>query len=150
MKKIFVLFILSIILFSFAGVVLGETVVPVYVTNYEIADTLESKEIYHPIYRKINLKVPITSTIKKLINLKLTDKEKQLGFESEFEKANKLKLKGVNLVNGLLTIELIDPEFFTSGGSQRVTILRKQFERTVLQFDRVDQVKYIPNYIFQP
>lgn len=150
MKKIFVLFILSTILFSFSGIAIGETVVPIYVTNYEIASTLESEEIYHPIYRKIDSEVPITSTIKELINLKLTDKEKEMGFESGFEKADKLELKGVNLVDGLLTIELIDPEFFTSGGSQRVTVLRKQFEKTVLQFDKVDQIKYTPNYIFQP
>ena len=151
MKKIFVLFILFFLLTTVSANAEDQRLVPSQITNYEIQETVGAKEALFPIYRKIGIEAPISNTIREILSLELTQKEKEMGFESEWTKDHRVKLIGVALEDGLLTIELSDPDRFTSGGSYRVRLLRSQIEKSVLQFKAVDQVKFIgPDNLFQP
>ena len=100
--------------------------------------------------RKISTtKTPIQDTIKLLITGQLTEEEKSQGISSEYPLAG-FSLKGALLKDGDLTLEFIDSQGKTTGGSCRVGILWSQIEATAKQFSEVDQVKFLPEDIFQP
>lgn len=149
MKKT-VLFILIVVILFSPLIEAEEKIVPLYVLNYEIAENLNSQEMIYPVYRSIDFKSPARNIINKLLNIKFTEKEKEMGFCSEFEKDHRITVKGINLKDGILTVEFNDPEQFTTGGSQRVLILKEQIKKTLLQFNSIKKINILPEYLFQP
>lgn len=98
--------------------------------------------------------IPITQTpIQDAVNLlmegKLSDGEVAAGITTEFPLAG-VELMGANLKEGILTLEFADSQNKTGGGACRTGILRGQIEATVKQFDGVNEVRFIPEELFQP
>ena len=91
----------------------------------------------------------ILNTINLLLKGDLTDSEKSAGLSSEFPLPG-VAIKSLKNINGVVNLELEDPQNKTSGGSCRVNIMRAQIEKTIRQFSGVNQVKIIPDEIFQP
>jgi hypothetical protein len=109
-----------------------------------------SEEFILPVERKVFLsKTPIKDTINLLLKGFISENEKQLGFSSEFPLEG-FELIGANFKNGTLILEFSDPSNKTSGGSCRVNLLRQQIEKTVEQFEGVEEVKFLPETLFQP
>ncbi len=79
----------------------------------------------------------------------ITAEESAQGLSTEYPLSG-VSLADITLHEGILTIELNDPELSTSGGSCRVTLLRAQLEKTVLQFETVNEVVILPEDTFQP
>jgi len=117
----------------------------------EIADYVScSAEAVLPVERKVFLsQTPIQDTIKLLLQGNLTEEEKIFGFSTEFPLIG-LELIGVNLKDGLLTLEFNDLYNKTIGGSCRVNLLWNQIVKTAKQFPEVKEVKFLPEDIFQP
>ncbi|MEN9649511.1 MAG: hypothetical protein RL094_478 [Candidatus Parcubacteria bacterium] len=92
---------------------------------------------------------PIQDAIKFLLKGEITIVEKTAGFSTEFPLAG-VQLKGANLKNGTLTLDIADPQHKTSGGSCRAGLLRAQIEKTALQFAGVQKVVFKPELVFQP
>jgi len=92
---------------------------------------------------------PIQGAIHLLLKGKLSADEAAAGITTEFPLAG-LELKGANLANGVLTLDFNDPRNMTGGGSCRVGILRAQIEATAKQFAGVNEVRVIPEELFQP
>ncbi len=92
---------------------------------------------------------PIQDAINLLLKGDLTVAEKTQGIDTEFP-LNGLELRGASMNSGVLTLDFNDKENRTSGGACRVTILRAQIEKTAMQFDEVDSVRFIPEEVFQP
>lgn len=92
---------------------------------------------------------PIQDAVKLLLQGQLTPAEKAQGISTEYPLPG-VELKGANLKNDTLILEFLDPQNKTGGGSCRVGILWKQVEATAKQFAGVQQVKFIPEYLFQP
>lgn len=92
---------------------------------------------------------PIRDSINLLLEGKISNKEKSLGFTTEFPLEGFI-LKGANLRGGVLSLEFTDPLNKTSGGSCRVGLLWAQIEKTAKQFPEVKQVRFIPPELFQP
>ena len=96
-------------------------------------------------------KTPIQDAIKLLLKGQenLTEMEKALGITTEYPLED-FSLKGASLKDGILTLEFEDPNYKTGGGSCRVGILWFQIEATAKQFPGVQQVKFLPEELFQP
>jgi len=96
-------------------------------------------------------KTPIQDTIKLLLKGQenLTEAEKALGITTEYPLED-FSLKSASLKDGILTLEFEDPNYKTGGGSCRVGILWFQIEATAKQFPEVQQVKFLPEELFQP
>ena len=96
-------------------------------------------------------KTPIQDAIKLLLKGQenLTEMEKALGITTEYPLED-FSLKGASLKDGILTLEFEDPNYKTGGGSCRVGILWFQIEATAKQFPEVQQVKFLPEELFQP
>ncbi|MDD2696996.1 MAG: Gmad2 immunoglobulin-like domain-containing protein [Candidatus Pacebacteria bacterium] len=94
-------------------------------------------------------KTPIQDTIRLLLQGELTDKEKANGIATEYPLEG-VSLKGASLNEGVLTLQFDDPNNKTGGGSCRVGILWFQIEATAKQFPEVQEVKFIPEELFQP
>ena len=92
---------------------------------------------------------PIQDSINLLISGKITEQEKSQGISTEYPLAG-FSLKGASLKNKILTLEFDDPNAKTSGGSCRSGILWFQIEATAKQFPEVEQVRFLPEDIFQP
>jgi len=104
----------------------------------------------------IKRKIPVSQTpIKDTINLLLKGKENLVGdeannLETEFPLEG-FELKSLNLKeDGTLILEFNDPLNKTIGGSCRVKILWSQIEKTAKEFQGVKEVKFYPEYLFQP
>lgn len=109
-----------------------------------------TSEAVVPVKRSINkTQTPIQDAIRMLIQADLTLSEKENGVTTEFPLEG-FELKGANLRNGELTLEFIDPNMKTSGGSCRVSLLWSQIEKTAMQFPEVKVVNFIPRDLFQP
>lgn len=121
------------------------------IKDKEIADYIPcSPDAVLPVEREIPFTIaPIQDAIKLLLEGKLADGEKNAGFSTEFPLSG-LKLSEANLKNGILTLKFDDPENKTSGGSCRVGLLWSQIEKTAKQFPEVKEVKFLPEYLFQP
>lgn len=103
-----------------------------------------------PLKRVIpNTGTPIEDTIKLLIQGEISDEERKSGFTTEFPHPD-FVFVGSNLKDGLLTLEFTNPTDFTTGGSCRTGLLRAQIEKTALQFEKVKEVKFKPEDLFQP
>ncbi len=100
-------------------------------------------------------RIPITETplqdsIELLLKGDLTDAEKASGLTTEFP-LESLVLESVNLTDdGVATLKFNDPQNKTVGGSCRVSILWNQIKMTAMQFDRVKDVNFTPEDLFQP
>jgi hypothetical protein len=92
---------------------------------------------------------PIQDTIELLISGQLTKEEKSQGITTEYPLKG-FSLKGASLKDGILTLEFEDPNYKTGGGSCRVGILWFQIEATAKQFPEVQEVKFLPEELFQP
>lgn len=92
---------------------------------------------------------PIQDTIRLLISGDLNEQEKQRGITTEFPLPG-FELKGASTSNGLLTLEFADPNNRSGGGSCRAGILWFQIEATAMQFEGVEQVRFVPETLFQP
>ncbi len=150
MKKISLLLLVLVLTFSVISVnqVKAEGVVPIFLPNYEIGQNLEGD--LFPVYRAIDGKTPITSTVEKILGIKIDLWERAMGFHSEWSSDHNVELVGVDLKEGVLRIELSDPDNFTQGGSYRVRSKRSQIEKTVKQFESVEEVEFLPETLFQP
>jgi len=112
--------------------------------------TLCSRKGLLSVERKISLsKTPIQDTIKLLLSGGLTNEERAQGIGTEYPLQG-FSLKGALLKDGILTLEFDDPNNKTVGGSCRVGILWFQIEATAKQFPEVQQVRFLPEEIFQP
>ena len=94
-------------------------------------------------------KTPIQDAIKLLLLGQLTEQEKSQGISTEYPLEG-FSLKGASLKDGVLTLEFDDSQNKTVGGSCRVGILWFQIEATAKQFPEVQQVRFLPEEIFQP
>lgn len=103
-----------------------------------------------PVERELPVsKTIIKDTIEELIKGKLTEKEIQNGFSTEFPNPE-FKLVSLNLKEKTLYLEFNEVFGFTSGGSCRIGLLTEQIKKTALQFPEVEEVVFKPNEIFQP
>ena len=92
---------------------------------------------------------PIQDTIKLLLSGELTKQERTQGIDSEYPLEG-FSLKSALLKDGVLTLEFDDSKNKTVGGSCRVGVLWFQIEATAKQFPEVQQVRFLPEEIFQP
>jgi hypothetical protein len=129
--------------------------IKLYYYNYEI-DKDESGNIacsrngLVAVEREIPItQTPIQDTIKLLLLGKLTEEERIQGIDTEYPLEG-LFLKGASLKDEVLTLEFDDSQNRTVGGSCRVGILWFQIEATAKQFPEVQQVRFLPEEIFQP
>lgn len=91
----------------------------------------------------------IEDTIDLLISGDLKPDEVEDGITTEFP-LDGFFLANSYLENGVLTLEFIDSQNQTVGGACRVGILWAQIEETARQFEEVEEVRFIPEEIFQP
>ncbi len=113
-------------------------------------NSLCSRKGLMSVERKIPItKTPIQDTIKLLLLGELTNEERAQGINTEYPLEG-LSLKGALLKDGVLTLEFDDSNNKTVGGSCRVGILWFQIEATAEQFPEVQQVRFLPEEIFQP
>ena len=91
---------------------------------------------------------PLQDTIQLLISGSYW-KEKEAGFETEFPHPD-FKLTGAKLKGGVLTLSFTEVPGFTSGGASRVGLLAEQIIMTAKQFPEVKEVRFEPEYLFQP
>lgn len=103
-----------------------------------------------PVERKIPAtKTPVKDAISLLLRGDLSQSEKESGIYTEFPLAG-VELKSANLQNEILTLNFSDPQNKTGGGACRAQILWFQIEATAKQFESVEQVRFIPEELFQP
>ncbi len=116
----------------------------------ESGNTACSRNGLVPVERKIPItQTPIQDAIKLLLLGELTEEERAQGIDTEYPLEG-LSLKGASLKDGLLMLEFDDSKNRTVGGSCRVGILWFQIEATAKQFPEVQQVRFLPEEIFQP
>lgn len=109
-----------------------------------------SKQGLVPVQRQIPItNTPIQDTIRLLMQGDLAVQEKADGITTEYP-LEEFELIGASLNDGVLTLSFKDPDNKTSGGSCRVAVLWAQIEATAKQFSTVKEVKFSPDYLFQP
>jgi len=129
--------------------------VKLYYYNYELdrdefGNAACSRNGLVAVERQISItKTPIQDTVKLLLLGELTEAERAQGIDTEYPLEG-LSLKSTSLKDGVLTLEFDDPNNKTVGGSCRVGILWFQIEATAKQFPEVQQVRFLPEEIFQP
>ena len=107
-------------------------------------------QVVLPVARRLGIsQTPIRDTLELLLRGEITTEEKKAGFSSEFPHPG-FSVKSLNLKNGILTIEFIDLNGFSGGGSCRTGWLAAQITSTMKQFSDVKLVRYLPDSIFQP
>ena len=94
-------------------------------------------------------KTPLQDTISLLLLGDITEEERAQGITTEYPLEG-FSLKGALLKDGVLTLEFDDLNNKSVGGSCRVGILWFQIEATARQFPEVQQVRFLPEDIFQP
>jgi len=94
-------------------------------------------------------KTPVGDAIRLLMRGELTPEEKNRGISTEFPLAG-LTLVPASIRDGVLTLAFDEPGNATGGGSCRVGILRAQIEATANQFGGVNEVRFMPDSVFQP
>lgn len=88
-------------------------------------------------------------TLKELLKGEITAEEAAEGFQTEFA-PGKLELKSLTVKDGVATVDFFDDKGFSSGGSCRVGLLAWQIQKTLLQFDEIDEVEFANEEMFQP
>ncbi len=168
MKKILTIFIISAIV-----LVLGFFALNSYIYNEKQGDvTTENQTIklyfYNPnldqgvggvqctskglveVLREIpKTETPLQDSIRLLLEGRILDIEKSQGVTTEFPLSG-VSLKNANIKDGVATLEFIDPQNRTVGGSCRVAILWAQISATAKQFASVKEVRFLPEELFQP
>lgn len=91
----------------------------------------------------------VEDTLQLLLQGDLTEEERSRGINTEYPLEG-LELVGTDLTDGLLTLTFEDPQNKTGGGSCRVGVLWFQIEATALQFSEVQEVRFEPEWLFQP
>lgn len=109
-----------------------------------------SRDAVLPVKRTVERTItPVQDAVKLLLEGKITEEEKGMGFSTEFPLEG-FYLKGADLEGGVLTLEFGDDSNKSGGGSCRVGILWAQIEKTASQFDGVSSVRFEPDTLFQP
>lgn len=99
---------------------------------------------------------PLTDALQLLMVNTLSEAEKNFGLDSPFEdpvysnRFENFKLKNVVVNNGIANLTFEDPDYFSSGGSCRIGIMKSMLELTAKQFGSVDKVTFSPYDVFQP
>lgn len=103
-----------------------------------------------PVMREIPItQTPIQDTVKLLLLGEIGEEERGRGIDTEYP-LEEFFLKGASLKDEVLTLEFEDSKNKTVGGACRVGILWFQVEATAKQFPGVREVRFLPEYIFQP
>lgn len=103
-----------------------------------------------PVERQMRSGNPIEDTLQLLLEGKLTAPERAQGITTEFPLSG-LTLDSATLSDeGVLTLLFNDPQNKTSGGACRAGVLWFQIEATAKQFPEVAEVRFEPEYLFQP
>ncbi|MDD5145088.1 MAG: GerMN domain-containing protein [Candidatus Pacebacteria bacterium] len=103
-----------------------------------------------PVEREIPItQTPIQDTVKLLLKGELTPQERSQGLGTEYPLPG-FSLQAASLEDGVLTLTFEDPNNRSVGGSCRVGILWFQIEATAKQFPEVEQVRFMPEELFQP
>jgi hypothetical protein len=104
-----------------------------------------------PVQRQIpTTQTPIKDTLNLLLTGAISEEERNQGISSEFP------LEGVSIQSislqgdGMLKIDLLDPQRKTVGGSCRASILFKQIQMTAQQFSEVKGIEILNQELFQP
>jgi len=103
---------------------------------------------------RVERKIPVTRTpiqdaIKLLLRGELTNEERAQGISTEYPLAG-FSLTAASLKDGVLTLQFNDANNRSGGGSCRVGILWFQIEATAKEFPQVQQVRFLPEELFQP
>lgn len=121
-----------------------------YYNKIKDVDFSCSRDAILPVEREIPVSVtPIQDSVNLLLKGNLSDTEKLAGFQTEFPLSG-FSLIGVNLKDGMLTLQFDDQGNRSGGGSCRVMLLWSQIAKTALQFPEVKQVRFEPEELFQP
>lgn len=142
------------ILRSFAFLPQTSETVWLYYYNEEVDTDAQgnvgcSTESVLPVSRSLESENIIEETIKLLLEGEITQSEEDQGFQTEFPHAA-FRLLSHEQENGILTLMFTEVPGFTTGGSCRVGLLRAQIEKTALQFPQVEEVRILPEELFQP
>ncbi len=147
----------------------GESVLPVdeYVTQNDIDvsifvyDSIRdldhlghvqcSEQSVIPVARHIrsSRELFIEDTVRTLLSQPISLDEKSRGLASEFPLEG-VRLISIDVEDGVARVKMEDPYARLSGGACRVTILRAQLEKTILQFSGVKTVLFEPPELLQP
>jgi len=121
------------------------------IRDREIAEYIPcSPDAVLPVKRKIPFSnTPIQDAVKELLKGKVSQAETQAGYKPMFPLEG-VELTGANLKDGILTLEFADPLNVTGGGSCRVRLLWAEISKTAKQFPGVTEVKFQPEFLFQP
>ena len=92
---------------------------------------------------------PIQDTIKLLLKGELSQSEREAGFTTEYPLEG-FSLESAGFKNGVLTLKFQDSKNKAVGGACRVGVLWFQIEATAKQFPGIQQVRFLPEEIFQP
>ena len=92
---------------------------------------------------------PLKESIELLLEGALTPEEKASGITTEFPLEG-VTLKSASITDGTATLTFDDPRHRTSGGSCRVSVLAAQVIATAKQFPSVQDVRLLPEELFQP
>jgi spore germination protein GerM len=92
---------------------------------------------------------PVQDAIHLLLRGEITAQEAARGITTEYP-LDGFSLTGAAGANGVLTLKFDDQNNSTSSGSCRAGILWLQIQKTALQFDGVDEVRFQPEELFQP
>lgn len=143
-----------------------ELVIPVYFSNDkqtvslfyynpqndyqdEINNVMCSRQGLVSVRREVYSKDIIKNTITELLKGDLIEQEQAEGITTEYPLEG-FSLSSYSLEEGVLTLIFNDFNNQTVGGSCRVGILWFQIEATAKQFPQVQNVKFLPEDIFQP
>ncbi len=91
----------------------------------------------------------IEETIRLLLKGDLTEKERAIGFRTEYP-GESFELKEAVLSDRTLTLVFEDPHYFSSGGSARTFVMATEMYKTAQQFAEVEEVVFEPEWVFQP
>lgn len=102
----------------------------------------------------VDRKVPkealnVEGAIKLLLKTTPNSEETSMGLTTQLPLTG-FELRDVVIGDTVTTLEFVDSQNKTSGGSCRVNILRAQIEATAKQFDGVQNVQILPKEILQP
>lgn len=117
----------------------------------EIADFIScSEDAVLPIEREIPVTMtPIQDTIKLFLRAKLTDQEKELGFDPV--SPNKLSaLISANLKDGHLILRFEKMPGAHVGGSCLSVLMNTELAKTIQQFSEVETLDFEPRELFEP
>ncbi len=92
---------------------------------------------------------PLKESVELLLEGALTPEEKASGITTEFPLEG-VALKSASITDGTATLTFEDPQHKTGGGSCRASILAAQIIATAKQFPTVQDVRLLPEELFQP